>query len=199
MLFSLKTHRELFEARDGRHDEATWPVSLLATLAGQLSVALVSEIFVESVQMAAEYSMTLRRWFRRRGAGGGADGLGLSLRKNRLTERGYRTRCSPRSPCRCPGSRAVELRHRPHSDGPAPLAGSGGDGARRHPDCDTRHERPIGLVRRRAGPDALPDIRDDVVPDATTRLGDENSCLTQTRRHDYPASKAFFLKALNPR
>ena len=56
MLFSLKTHRELFASAGGAaHDEETWPVGLaLATLAGTtVLVALVSEIFVESVQKAA--------------------------------------------------------------------------------------------------------------------------------------------------
>lgn len=56
MLFSLKTHRELFSsAKAGEAGEAPWPMSLaLATLAGvTVLVALVSEIFVESVQEAA--------------------------------------------------------------------------------------------------------------------------------------------------
>jgi Ca2+:H+ antiporter len=57
MLFSLKTHRELFASSE--HDEtgeAPWPIGLaLATLAGvTVLVALVSEVFVESVQQAAE-------------------------------------------------------------------------------------------------------------------------------------------------
>jgi Ca2+:H+ antiporter len=57
MLFSLKTHRELFaSAEHGESSEAPWPIGLaLATLAGvTLLVALVSEVFVESVQKAAE-------------------------------------------------------------------------------------------------------------------------------------------------
>jgi len=56
MLFSLKTHREIFKsAESGETGEAPWPLSLaLATLAGvTLLVALVSEVFVESVQQAA--------------------------------------------------------------------------------------------------------------------------------------------------
>lgn len=63
MLFSLKTHRELFASvkhADADH-EAPWPLGLaLATLAGvTVLVALVSEIFVESVQQAAEtFGMT---------------------------------------------------------------------------------------------------------------------------------------------
>ena len=65
MLFSLKTHRELFasaeHAEGGEDGEAPWPMGLaLATLAGvTVLVALVSEIFVESVQKAAEtFGMT---------------------------------------------------------------------------------------------------------------------------------------------
>ena len=56
LLFSLGTHRELFQSA-GRADasEAPWPLGLaLATLAGvTVLVALVSEVFVESVQEAA--------------------------------------------------------------------------------------------------------------------------------------------------
>jgi len=62
MLFSLKTHREMFaSAGHGEDGEAPWPMGLaLATLAGvTVLVALVSEIFVESVQEAAEaFGMT---------------------------------------------------------------------------------------------------------------------------------------------
>jgi len=61
MLFSLKTHRELFASAEHAEDEAPWPMGLaLATLAGvTVLVALVSEVFVESVQKAAEaFGMT---------------------------------------------------------------------------------------------------------------------------------------------
>ena len=62
LLFSLKTHRELFASAEHAEDgEAPWPIGLaLATLAGvTVLVALVSEIFVESVQKAAEaFGMT---------------------------------------------------------------------------------------------------------------------------------------------
>jgi Ca2+:H+ antiporter len=57
MLFSLKTHKEFFVSAEHAEDgEAPWPMGLaLATLAGvTVLVALVSEIFVESVQKAAE-------------------------------------------------------------------------------------------------------------------------------------------------
>jgi Ca2+:H+ antiporter len=57
MLFSLKTHKEEFaSAEHGEDSEAPWPIGVaLMTLAGvTVLVALVSEIFVESVQKAAE-------------------------------------------------------------------------------------------------------------------------------------------------
>jgi Ca2+:H+ antiporter len=56
LLFSLKTHREFFSgAEHAEAGEAPWPLGLaLATLAGvTVLVALVSEVFVESVQHAA--------------------------------------------------------------------------------------------------------------------------------------------------
>ena len=56
MIFSLKTHREWFAAAEHAANEApAWPINLaLATLAGvTVLVALVSEVFVESVQEAA--------------------------------------------------------------------------------------------------------------------------------------------------
>ncbi len=62
LLFTLKTHREVFSG--GAHSEegeAPWPIGLaLVTLGGvTVLVALVSEIFVESVQKAAEaFGMT---------------------------------------------------------------------------------------------------------------------------------------------
>ena len=55
LFFSLKTHRELFAGTAEEH-EAAWPMGLaLATLAGvTVLVALVSEVFVASVQEAAK-------------------------------------------------------------------------------------------------------------------------------------------------
>jgi Ca2+:H+ antiporter len=58
LVFSLKTHPELFASAvpGGEEHETPWPLGLaLGTLAGvTVLVALVSEIFVESVQGAAE-------------------------------------------------------------------------------------------------------------------------------------------------
>ena len=57
LLFSLKTHKELFVSEDHgeEEEEAKWPINLaVGTLLGiTVLVALVSEIFVESVQHAA--------------------------------------------------------------------------------------------------------------------------------------------------
>jgi Ca2+:H+ antiporter len=61
MVFSLKTHRELFAGAEHGEDGVAWPIGLaLATLAGvTVLVALVSEVFVESVQEAAKaFGMT---------------------------------------------------------------------------------------------------------------------------------------------
>jgi Ca2+:H+ antiporter len=64
LLFSLKTHREFFGASESghvEHGEAPWPIGVaLVTLAGvTVVVALVSEVFVESVQQAASaFGMT---------------------------------------------------------------------------------------------------------------------------------------------
>lgn len=64
MWFSLKTHREVFASKQpegGGDDEEPWPLkTALATLAVvTVLVALVSEIFVESVQQAAvSFGMT---------------------------------------------------------------------------------------------------------------------------------------------
>jgi len=57
MLFSLKTHRDVFASvESGGHEEAPWPFpAALGTLAAAtLGIAFVSEIFVGSVQQAAD-------------------------------------------------------------------------------------------------------------------------------------------------
>jgi Ca2+:H+ antiporter len=57
LLFSLKTHKELFASADhGEKDEAPWPLGLAVgtLLVVTVLVALVSEIFVGSVQKAGE-------------------------------------------------------------------------------------------------------------------------------------------------
>ena len=56
LLFSLKTHKELFASEEHGEAEAPWPIGLAigTLLSVTVLVALVSEIFVESVQKAAE-------------------------------------------------------------------------------------------------------------------------------------------------
>lgn len=62
MLFSLKTHREFFGgAEHGEHDENPWPTGLALGTLGVVTVlvALVSHVFVETVQhAAAAFGMT---------------------------------------------------------------------------------------------------------------------------------------------
>ena len=55
LLFSLKTHKELFGAAGEAEHEAAWPLtaSVVALVAATLCIAVVSEIFVGSVQEAA--------------------------------------------------------------------------------------------------------------------------------------------------
>ena len=56
LLFSLKTHREIFASKEhGEEDEKPWPLGpALGMLAGvTVLIALVSEVFVASVQEAA--------------------------------------------------------------------------------------------------------------------------------------------------
>lgn len=57
LLFSLKTHREMFSgAAHAQADEPTWPIrpAIIVLAVATVLVALVSEIFVASVQQAAE-------------------------------------------------------------------------------------------------------------------------------------------------
>jgi Ca2+:H+ antiporter len=56
LLFSLKTHKEIFASEDHGEKAAKWPINLAVgtLLVVTVFVALVSEIFVESVQKAAE-------------------------------------------------------------------------------------------------------------------------------------------------
>src|ERR1700722_20225110 len=56
LLFSLKTHKELFASAEHGEGEEHWPIGVAVgtLLVVTVLVALVSEIFVESVQKAAE-------------------------------------------------------------------------------------------------------------------------------------------------
>ena len=175
MLFSLKTHRELFaSAEHGEAGEAPWPIGLaLATLAGvTVLVALVSEVFVESVQKAAEaFGMTPAFvGFIVVALVGGAAEMASAFsgaRKNRL-DLSVGIALGSASQIAlfvAPVLVLAELFHRADADGPAILAGRGGDDAHRHPHRVARHEqRALGVVRRRAGADGLSDLRHDALP-----------------------------------
>ena len=56
LVFSLHTHKEFFASEEHGEEEAHWPIGLAVgtLLVVTVLVALVSEIFVESVQKAAE-------------------------------------------------------------------------------------------------------------------------------------------------
>jgi Ca2+:H+ antiporter len=140
MLFSLRTHREFFASAEHAEDgEAPWPIGLaLATLAGvTVLVALVSEIFVESVQKAAEaFGMTPAFvGFMVVALVGGAAEMGSAFagaRKNRL-DLSVGIALGSASLCRTRAG-AAQLRPRADANGPAILAGRGGDDFHRYPD-----------------------------------------------------------------
>ena len=181
MLFSLKTHKELFaSAEHGEEGEAPWPIGLaLATLAGvTLLVALVSEVFVESVQKAAEaFGMTPAFvGFIVVALVGGAAEMASAFsgaRKNRL-DMSVGIALGSASQIAlfvAPVLVLAELRHRADADGPAILARRGGDDSHRDPDGVPRHEqRPVGVVRRGASADGLPDLRHDALPACRPRV-----------------------------
>ena len=174
MLFSLKTHRELFaSAEQGEEGEAPWPMGLaLATLAGvTILVALVSEVFVESVQKAAEaFGMTPAFvGFIVVALVGGAAEMASAFsgaRKNRLDlSVGIALERVPNSTVRRAGAGAGELLDRADADGFGILAWRGGNDFPRHPHRVPCHEqRSVDVVRRGVGADGLPDLCHDALP-----------------------------------
>ena len=175
LLFSLRTHREFFASAEHAEDgETPWPIGLaLATLAGvTVLVALVSEVFVESVQKAAEaFGMTpaFVGFIVVALVGGAAEmGSAFSWRTQEPAgpERGHRAgeRVSNRALCRTRAG-AAQLRSRADADGPAILARRGGDDFHCHPDCIPRYgQRALGVVRRGVVADGLSDLRHDTLP-----------------------------------
>ena len=150
MLFSLKTHREVFasaehEARTARHPgRSAWRWRTLAGVT--VLVALVSEIFVESVQEAAEsFGMTPAFvGFIVVALVGGAAEMASAFsgaRKNRLDLSVGIALGSASQIALFVAPVLVLLSYviGPDADGPAVLAGRGGDDAHRHPHGDARH------------------------------------------------------------
>ena len=150
----------------------------LATLAGvTVLVALVSEVFVESVQKAAEtFGMTPAFvGFIVVALVGGAAEMASAFsgaRKNRL-DLSVGIALGSASQIAlfvAPVAGAAQLRARPDTDGPAVLARRGGDDAHRHDDRLARdQQRPLGVVRRCPAADGLFDLRHDALPAAASR------------------------------
>ena len=195
MLFSLKTHRELFaSAEHAEEGEAPWPLGLaLATLAGvTVLVALVSEIFVESVQEAAEaFGMTPAFvGFIVVALVGGAAEMASAFsgaRKNRLD---LSVGIALGSASQIALFVAPVLVLLSYVIGPAPMdldfwPGAVVDDADRHADRDAGdQQRALGLVRRRAGADGLPGLRDDALPAAAPGAVTQAISATDTRSLD---------------
>lgn len=173
LLFSLKTHRELFASEDrSKSDEKEWPLSLaLGTLAAvTVLVALVSEVLSnrcsrqqrrsESPPPLSASSSLLWSVERRNGFGafrGTQEQFGPE-RWHRAGERG-----ADRAVC-CSGTRAFQLSARSHADGPAFLAGCGGDDADRQRDGVSGYQhRAVGLVCRSLDSDHLRHFRHDAL------------------------------------
>ena len=177
MLFSLKTHRELFASAGHAEDgEAPWPIGLaLATLAGvTVLVALVSEIFVESVQKAAEaFGMTPAFvGFIVVALVGGAAEMASAFsgaRKNRLD---LSVGIALGSASQIALFVAPVLVLLSYVIGPTPMDLQLWPGAvvmvlDRHAHRGARNQqRAIGLVRGRAGADGLSGFRHDALPPA---------------------------------
>ena len=174
LLFSLKTHRELFAvAEHGEAGDAPLPIgSALGTLACvTVLVALVSEVFVESVQQAAlAFGMTPAFvGFIVVALVGGAAEMGSSFsgaRKNRLDlsvgialgSASNRTVCSP-------GVGTAQLCPRSSANGFAVLAGRSRNDADRDYGSSAGHQQwTIHLVRRCVRADGLSGLRYDPLP-----------------------------------
>ena len=181
LLFSLKTHRELFESAEHHDeaDEAIWPLGLaLGTLGGvTVLVALVSEVFVESVQGAA-LTFGMSEAFVGfivvalvGGSGGNGRGVFGSPQGQDGPERRHRAgeRDADRV-VRGTGAGTGQLFYRADANEPAILARR-----RAHDDVRRAHgivhfqQRPLGMVRGRVCPGGLYDLRHHALPDAAPR------------------------------
>jgi Ca2+/Na+ antiporter len=202
LMFSLKTHRELFTGKDHHaSDEKEWPMSLaLATLAlVTVLVALVSEVFVESVQQAGValgITPAFRNYHRGPGGRGRRNGLGIfrGAQEQAGPERGHRARQRrPDRAVRCSRTCSCQLPDRPCPNGPPVLA------RRDRHDADRQRDGFIGdqhgtfsLVRRRFDHHRLHHFRNDPLPaSARWSVGliiltqEPRSHVTKCRRHSH--------------
>jgi calcium/proton exchanger cax len=183
LMFSLKTHRELFAGKDHHtSDEKEWPLSLaLGTLAAvTVLVALVSEVFVESVQQAA---VTLGITPAFVGiiivalVGGAAEMVSAfsAARKDKL-DLECRDRAGQRGSdrtLRCSSTSPHQLFDWSRSDGPSVLARRSCDDADRGRDGDLCHQyRPIGLVHWSLDHDRLRHLCHNALPTSAADLAD---------------------------
>ena len=174
LLFSLKTHRELLASSEsGEASEVTLPIEVaLGTLAFvTLLVALVSEVFVASVQQAAvSFGMTPAFvGFIVVSLVGGAGEMGSAFsgaRKNRLDlSVGIALGAASQIALFvAPRARAAELCPRPAANGFAVLAWRRGDDAHRHDGSSASdQQRKIDVVCRRIRADGLFGLRHDAL------------------------------------
>ena len=170
MLFSLKTHRELFAAAEhsAEDEEEPWPIGLALAMLAVITVlvALVSEVFVESVQEAAvTFGMTpaFVGFVVVALVGGAAEMTSAfsGARKNRLDLAVGIALGSASQIALFVAPVLVLLSYvdRADADGPAILAWRSGDDLHRDADGDVGdRQRTIGVVRRRARLDGLSDL-----------------------------------------
>ena len=174
LVFSLKTHGELFASADhAEPGEAQWSLRLsLATLAGiTVLVALVSEVFVEFGSAGRYSAWNLSRVCRLHYCGAGRwcrrDGVGIFRRTQKQTgpERGHCARERvPNRALRRTGACPCQLRHRPDADEFTILAGRrGNDTDRDHDRGPGQQYRSIGVVRRGAYHDRVSGFRHDAL------------------------------------
>ncbi len=177
LLFSLKTHSEYFQSvGEAEHHETPWPMpaALAALAAATILIALVSEIFVGSVQQAA-LAFGMSNAFvgfvvvSLVGAAAEMTTAFSAARKNRLDMSvGIAMGSSAQialfvapvlvvlSYFIAPDADGPQLRRRPGAHGPA----DDSDG------LHGRGHRPVGLVLRSPAPRGLRRLRGHAVPDA---------------------------------
>jgi Ca2+:H+ antiporter len=172
LLFSLRTHREVFTgAEHAEEGEPAWPIGLALVILAVVTVlvALVSEIFVESVQKAAETFGMSQAFvgFIVVALVGGAAEMAVAIsaaRKNRLDLSVALGSASQIALFVGP----VLVRHRADADGPAILAGRAGDGLCRHTRRGVHYKRrAFGLVRWRSAVISLRGLCHHSLPFAT--------------------------------